>query len=59
GDGPNANIAHPPLSTVEQKGYETGREAMRLLLQRLENPGIEINFQTKILTPTLKKRESS
>ncbi|MFW6043658.1 MAG: LacI family DNA-binding transcriptional regulator [Marinilabiliaceae bacterium] len=59
GDGPIAGIAHPPLSTVEQKGYETGREAMRLLLQRLENPGIEINYQTKVLTPTLKHREST
>ncbi|PWD99286.1 LacI family DNA-binding transcriptional regulator [Marinilabilia rubra] len=59
GDGPNANIAYPPLSTVEQKGYETGREAMRLLLQRLENPGIEINFSTKVLTPNLKQRQST
>ncbi|WP_291861567.1 LacI family DNA-binding transcriptional regulator [Marinilabilia sp.] len=59
GDGPNADIAYPPLSTVEQKGYETGREAMRLLLQRLENPGIEINFSTKVLTPTLKQRQST
>lgn len=59
GDGPNATIAYPPLSTVEQKGYEMGREAVRLLIQRLENPGTQINFQTKILTPTLKKREST
>jgi len=59
GDGPIANIAYPPLSTVEQKGYETGREAMRLLLQRLENPSIEINYSTKVLTPTLKKRQST
>jgi LacI family transcriptional regulator len=59
GDGPNAEIAYPPLTTVEQKGYETGREAMRLLLQRLENPGIEINYSTKILTPTLKQRLST
>jgi DNA-binding LacI/PurR family transcriptional regulator len=59
GDGPNANIAWPPLSTVEQKGYETGRESMRLLLQRLENPGIEIKNQTKVLTPTLRQRQST
>ncbi|MBZ4676552.1 MAG: LacI family transcriptional regulator [Anaerophaga sp.] len=59
GDGPNAEIACPPLTTVEQKGYETGREAMRLLLQRLENPGIEINYSTKVLTPTLKQRQST
>lgn len=59
GDGPDATITCPPLTTVEQKGYETGRESMRLLLQRLENPGIEINYQTKVLTPTLKKRQST
>ena len=59
GDGPISSIAHPPLSTVEQKGYEMGREAVRLLIQRLENPGTQINYQTKILTPTLKKREST
>lgn len=59
GDGPISTIAHPPLSTVEQKGYEMGREAVRLLIQRLENPGTLINYQTKILTPTLKKREST
>jgi DNA-binding LacI/PurR family transcriptional regulator len=59
GDGPNAEIAYPPLSTVEQKGYETGREAMQLLLQRLENPDIEINHSTKVLTPTLKQRQST
>ena len=59
GDGPNATIAYPPLSTVEQKGYEMGREAVRLLIQRLQNPDTQINFQTKILTPTLKKRQST
>ncbi|TCO09690.1 LacI family DNA-binding transcriptional regulator [Natronoflexus pectinivorans] len=59
GDGPNATIASPPLSTVEQKGYEMGREAVRMLIQRLENPTAPINYQTKIITPTLKKRSST
>ncbi|WP_026473555.1 LacI family DNA-binding transcriptional regulator [Alkaliflexus imshenetskii] len=59
GDGPIATITSPPLSTVEQKGYEIGREAVRLLIQRLENPTVQLGFQTKIVTPTLKKRQST
>ncbi|MGQ1889041.1 LacI family DNA-binding transcriptional regulator [Thermophagus sp. OGC60D27] len=59
GDGPNAEIAYPPLTTVEQKGYETGREAMRLLLQRLENKDLNIDYSTKVFTPTLKLRQST
>lgn len=59
GDGPLATIASPPLTTLEQKGYEMGREAVRLLIQRLENPTAQINFQTKIITPSLVKREST
>ncbi|MGQ1946090.1 LacI family DNA-binding transcriptional regulator [Geofilum sp. OHC36d9] len=59
GDGPNATITTPTLTTVEQKGYEMGREAVRLLIQRLENPNALINYQTKIITPTLQKRNST
>jgi DNA-binding LacI/PurR family transcriptional regulator len=59
GDGPLATIASPPLSTVEQKGYEMGREAVRLLIQRLENPTAQINYQTKIITPTLVQRKTT
>ncbi len=59
GDGPNASIAYPPLSTVEQKGYEMGHEAMRLLLHRINNRGLEDEFVTKVLTPVLKPRKST
>lgn len=59
GDGPNATISSPTLTTIEQKGYEMGREAVRLLIQRLANPGVGIGYQTKIITPFLKKRKST
>ena len=59
GDGPIATIASPPLTTLEQKGYEMGREAVRLLIQRLENPSAMINNQTKIITPSLVRRKTT
>ena len=59
GDGPNASIIKPELTTVVQKGYEMGRESVKLLLQRLNNPAADINYQTKVFKPTLKIRQSA
>jgi LacI family transcriptional regulator len=59
GDGPNASIINPELTTVVQKGYEMGRESVKLLLQRLNNPAADINYQTKVFKPTLKIRRSA
>lgn len=59
GDGPNAIIAYPSLSTVEQKGYEMGKEAVRFLLNKIENENLADSFQTKVLTPTLVVRDST
>lgn len=59
GDGPNATVISPNLTTIEQKGYDMGREAVRLLLQRLNNPAAAISFQTKVFTPSVKIRESA
>jgi DNA-binding LacI/PurR family transcriptional regulator len=59
GDGPNTTITTPTLSTVEQKGYEIGRESARLLLNRIDNPESTEPFQTKTLTPELREREST
>ncbi len=59
GDGPNATIAYPPLSTVEQKGIEMGKEAIQLLINQIENEGELHTFQTKTLTPVLRIREST
>ena len=59
GDGPIATIASPPLTTVEQKGYEIGREAVRMLIQRLESPNAQVDIQTRIVPPSLVKRKST
>lgn len=59
GDGPNALIVTPTLSTVEQKGYEIGKEAIKLLLYQIENETENDSFQTKIITPSLIAREST
>lgn len=59
GDGPNTEIVSPTLSTIEQKGTEMGTEAIRLLLNRIENEIPTDSFQTKVLTPILMKREST
>jgi len=59
GDGPNANIAYPPLTTVEQKGYDIGQAAMRLLIGHIEENVEEEEFETKIFTPELVERSSS
>ncbi|WP_430812093.1 MULTISPECIES: LacI family DNA-binding transcriptional regulator [unclassified Carboxylicivirga] len=59
GDGPNANIAYPPLTTVEQKGYDIGQAAMQLLIGHIENTSQNDEYETKIFTPELVERSSS
>ena len=59
GDGPNATIIHPELTTIVQKGYEMGRESVKMLLRRLNNPAADINYQTKVFKPALIIRQSA
>ncbi|MEE4178565.1 MAG: LacI family DNA-binding transcriptional regulator [Bacteroides sp.] len=59
GDDPIALIARPKLTTVEQKGYAMGREAVQMLINRLEHPDLAGEFQTKIFAATLKLRDSA
>lgn len=59
GDGPLTTLVSPTLSTVEQKGYDIGAEAMRMLTQQIEKGIVETNFQTRVFTPTLQVREST
>jgi len=59
GDDPIATIAKPTLTTFQQKGYEMGREAVSMLINRLENPDANIEYQTKVFQGNLVIRESA
>jgi len=53
-----SDLTDPPLSSVEQHGYEIGKEAVRLLIARLEGKG-DSDFQTKIIKTELVIKGSS
>ena len=59
GDGPNASITSPTLSTVEQKGFEIGQEAMTMLAEQIETGLVTVDFETRIFTLVLHPREST
>jgi DNA-binding LacI/PurR family transcriptional regulator len=59
GDDPVSSIVRPGLTTVEQKGYEMGKSAVSMLLERLETPDREILSRRQVFTATLKIRDSS
>ncbi len=57
GDDPIASVVQPGLTTVEQRGYDIGKEAARLLIQRLSGDSNEA-CKTKIFPAFLKVRAS-
>lgn len=59
GDDPIARIVRPALTTVEQKGYEMGKQAVEMLLERLEHPEMKTASRTKVFAATLIHRQSS
>ena len=59
GDGPQTEVVSPTLSTVEQKGYEMGAEAMRMLIRQMEEGVASSEYETRIFTPILRPREST
>ena len=59
-DGVLSKHAYPPLSTVSQNGYEMGRVAAELLINRLEkNDEDDENFETKIVNTHIIERETT
>lgn len=59
GNDPIAGIACPPLTTVEQRGFEMGRQAVEILIRRIEDPSTFIDFQTRVIPVSLEKRAST
>jgi len=59
GDDPIASIVDPPLTTVQQQGYQMGQEAMNLLIERLANPEIIKKPEVKTFQVELRKRKST
>ena len=48
----------PTLTTVNQNGVEIGREAARILLERIQR-GDQMDYQTRIINTTIEKRVST
>lgn len=59
GNDPIASIVTPSLTTVEQKGFEMGQQAVEILIRRLENPTAFIDFKTITIGTSLVKRKST
>jgi len=58
-DGRIARLTTPTLTSVDQKGFEMGKEAAKLLIERIQHSQIEIPPRLKVLDGELIIRESS
>jgi len=59
GDDPIAQAIRPQLTTVEQNGFNMGKIAVEMLLERLENPDQKIQPRSIVQKVTLKVRDST
>jgi LacI family transcriptional regulator len=58
-DGIISQHTSPPLTTLVQHGYEMGKQAVELLINRIESKEPDIQFQKKVISTKLKIREST
>ena len=56
---PIASVMEPSLTTMDQPGFDIGKEATRLLIDYIENPDHKLNNQKVVIESTLIVRESS
>ena len=54
-----ASVMEPSLTSVRQPGYEMGKVATEILINQINNPGEEWDFDSKILETELVFRDSS
>ncbi|HPE86165.1 MAG: LacI family DNA-binding transcriptional regulator [Bacteroidales bacterium] len=52
-------VVDPPLSTVDQHGFEMGREAARMLLHRLRKNKADTPYETRVIKTNLVLRDST
>lgn len=58
-DGFVANVTDPTLTTIDQHGFEMGKEAASLLLRRINNEVDNYSSVVKVIPVNLIKREST
>jgi LacI family transcriptional regulator len=58
-DGLISQHTSPPLTTLVQHGYEMGKQAVELLINRIESEETEMEFHKKVISTKLKIREST
>ncbi len=58
-DGLISKHTSPPLTALVQHGYEMGKQAVELLIDRIESKDNEFQFQKKVISTKLKVREST
>ncbi len=58
-DGFVANVTDPTLTTIDQHGFEMGKQAAQLLLDRITESIDNYSPVTKVITTNLIKREST
>ena len=58
-DGLLARYANPSITSVAQHGDKMGEIAAQLLIDRIEETDQEMEYQTKIIEPTLVERNST
>lgn len=58
-DGLISEYSSPSITTVVQHGYTMGKQAVEMLINRIENENENKLFQTKVISSNLKVREST
>lgn len=58
-DGLLSRHASPPMTSLVQHGYEMGKQAVELLIDRIENNKPEVKFERKVISTNLKIRNST
>lgn len=58
-DGVISKYSSPPLTALVQHGFEMGKQAVELLINRIESKGADLPFQEKVISTKLNFRQST